>query len=188
LFKGRKTVPEKPEILKCEQVTASRLFRVEAVDLRFNNGVERQYERLCAGSSPAVIVVPVLDNDTVLLIREYGVGVESYELALPKGRVEKGESLVDGANRELKEEIGYGARKLQLLKCMTQSPSYMQHKTQIVLAQDLYEERLEGDEPETLEVVPLKFSQMDSWIARADLSEARSIAALFLAQQYLKNN
>lgn len=180
-------MPEKPEILKRNQITSSRLFRVEQVDLRFSNGEERQYERLCAGSMVPVIVVPVLDKDTVLLIREYGVGVEGYELGLPKGRVEPGESLVDGANRELKEEIGYGARTLTLLKCMTQSPNYMQHKTQIVLAQGLYEERLEGDEPEPLEVVPIKFSELNTWIARDDLTEARSIAALFLAQQYLNN-
>src|SRR5690606_24598189 len=113
-------------------------FRVEELKLRFGNGEERTYERLCSGSSAAVIVVPLLNDDTVLLIREYGVGMESYELGLPKGRVEKGEDLLDAANRELKEEIGYGARDLSLLKLMSQSPNYMQHRTQIVLARDLY--------------------------------------------------
>ena len=178
-------MPKKPEILTRKQVAASQIFRVEQLDLRFSNGEERTYERLCAGSSAAVIVVPLLDDNTVILIREYGVGVENYELGLPKGRVEAGEDLLEAANRELKEEIGYGARDLSLLKLMSQSPNYMQHHTQIVLARDLYEERLEGDEPEPLELVPIKLSELDSWLAREDFTEARSIAALLLTQRWL---
>lgn len=179
-------MPQKPDILARRQVAASRLFRVEELQLRFSNGEERTYERLCAGSTAAVIVVPLLDDDTVLLIREYGAGLDDYELALPKGRVEPGEDLLDAANRELMEEIGYGARDLSLLKLMSQSPNYMQHRTQIVLARELYERRLEGDEPEPLEVVPVRLSELDSWLAREDLSEARSIAALLLVQRMLQ--
>lgn len=181
-------MPKKPDILARKQVAASQLFRVEELKLRFGNGEERTYERLCSGSSAAVIVVPLLNDDTVLLIREYGVGMENYELGLPKGRVEKGEDLLEAANRELKEEIGYGARDLSLLKLMSQSPNYMQHRTQIVLARDLYEERLEGDEPEPLEVVPVRFSELDHWLARDDLTEARSIAALLLVCRMLQQS
>lgn len=180
-------MPKLPDILAREQVAASKLFKVEQLELRFSNGEQRTYERLCSGATAAVIVVPLLDDDTVLLIREYGVGVENYELGLPKGRVEQGEDLLDAANRELKEEIGYGARNLRLLKLMSQSPNYMQHRTQIVLARDLYEERLEGDEPESLEVVPVKFADLDTWLDREDFTEARSIAALLLVQRLLQS-
>ena len=180
-------MPQKPKILHRKLLATSALFRVEQIELRFSNGEERCYERLCAGSTAAVIVVPLVRDDTVLLIREYGVGVEDYELALPKGRVEAGESLCEGANREMKEEIGYGANRLTPLKCMTQSPSYMQHKTQVILAEDLYEERLQGDEPEPLEVIPMPLEELDQWVLREDLSEARSIAALYLAKQHLLN-
>ncbi len=62
---------KKPETLHREIVARSRLFRVEALDLRFSNGVEVKYERLTSSTSGAVIVVPMLDDDTVLLIREY---------------------------------------------------------------------------------------------------------------------
>lgn len=180
-------MPTKPDILSRKQVAASRLFRVEELELRFSNGEERTYERLCAGSTAAVIVVPLLDDDTVLLIREYGAGLDTYELGLPKGRVERGEDLLAAANRELMEEIGYGARNLSLLKLMSQSPNYMQHRTQIVLARDLYEYRLEGDEPEPLDVVPVKFSELDELLEREDFSEARSIAALLLVQRMLQH-
>ena len=71
-----------------------------------------RYERLHSRGHGAVMVPPMLDADTVLLIREYAAGVHRYELGLPKGRIDAGETLLDAANRELKEEAGYGARKL----------------------------------------------------------------------------
>lgn len=116
---------EKPEILDTRLVAKSRLFGIEELHLRFRNGVERTYERLRTPPIAAVMMVPLLDDDTVVMIREYGAGTESYELTLPKGAYEHGEDWRDAANRELKEEAGYGARRLTLMKDMTLSPGYM---------------------------------------------------------------
>lgn len=178
-------MPIKPEILKQTTLCRSRLFHVQSVDLRFANGHLCTHERLLSGSQPPVLVVPMLDQEQVLMVREYGVGLDNYQLVLPKGRAEPGETAEQAADRELKEEAGYGAKRLTLLKCMSQSPSYQQHLTQIVLAQDLYPEKLEGDEPEPLEVVPMPLNELSQWIGRADLTEARTIAALYLARDYL---
>ena len=54
----------------------------------------------------------MLDDDTVLLVNEYAAGLERFELGLPKGRLDQDETAEQGANRELKEEVGYGAREL----------------------------------------------------------------------------
>src|SRR5690625_1727893 len=97
---------KKPETLHREIVARSRLFQVEALDLRFSNGVEVKYERLTSSTSGAVMIVPMRDAETVLLIREYSAGTERYELALPKGLAEPGEELQEAANRELQEEAG----------------------------------------------------------------------------------
>src|SRR5687768_7351194 len=96
----------KPIITGTLTVARTRLFHVEQVELRFSNGREVSYERLKSGSGGAVLVVPMLDPETVLLIREYGAGVERYELALPKGHVEEGENIEEAANREIREEVG----------------------------------------------------------------------------------
>lgn len=176
---------KKPEILATATVARTRLFHVESVDLRFANGVEVQYERLRSNSAGAVLIVPMLDDDTVLLIREYSAGVDRYELGLPKGRVEPDENLLVAANRELMEEVGYAARSLEHLTALTLSPSYMSHHTQIVLARQLFPQRAEGDEPEELEVVPWKLSQLGELLQREDCTEARSIAALFMVRELL---
>lgn len=178
---------EKPEILDTRLIAKSRLFGIEQLRLRFRNGVERVYERLRTPSIPAVMMVPMLDADTVVMIREYGAGTERYELTLPKGACEHGEDWRDAANRELQEEAGYAAQRLSLLKEMTLSPGYMGHRIHVVLAEGLYPSSLPGDEPEPLEVLTVKLSELDQLIQRDDLSEARVIAALLMTKRLMEN-
>lgn len=174
-----------PIIHATRDVANSRFLQTEQLDLEFSNGERRTYERLKASGLGAVIIVPMLDEHTVLLVREYGAGVGRYELGLPKGRLDRDETAEQGAERELKEEVGYGARKLTILHNLSLSPSYMTHMAHVVLAQDLYPERLTGDEPEELEVVPWKMDELHALIGRDDVTEGRSIAALFIAREYL---
>lgn len=178
---------KKPTILNRTTIAKSRLFRIESLDIEFSNGEQRNYERLARGNtSGAVLVVPMLDAETVLLIREYSAGVHRYEVGLPKGKIDVGESILEAANRELKEEVGYGARHLHHLSSFSIAPSYLEHTTEIILAQDLYAEKLLGDEPEELEVIPWKLSHINELLLTGECTEARSIAALFMAREYFK--
>ncbi len=178
-------MPTLPIIHKTLEVAKSRLFQVEEVHLEFSNGEQRVFERLTNRGHGAVLIVPMLDADTVLLIREYGAGTGRYELGLPKGKVEAGEELFAAANREIMEEVGYGAHHIQLLKRVSLSPGYMGHHTHLLLARDLYPLRCEGDEPEPLEVVPWKLSQLDQLLANDECTEGRSLLALYLARDLL---
>lgn len=181
-------MPIKPEILKRQTLIKSRLFRVDEVQLRFSNGAERTFEKLCTGGPGAVLIVPLLDDNTLLMIREYAAGLHGYHLACPKGAVDQGEELLAAANRELQEEVGYAARKLTFLKKLHLSPSYMEHGINIIIAQDLYPSRLEGDEPEPIEVEQVPFNELAQLCLRDDVSEGRTIAALFLAREWLARN
>jgi ADP-ribose diphosphatase len=156
--------------------------------LEFSNGERRTYERLANRGSGAVLIVPLLDDDTLLLIREYSAGTGRYELGFPKGKVERGEDILDAANREIMEEVGYGAHDLHLLRRVSLSPGYMQHHTHLILARDLYPQRTEGDEPEPLEVVPWKLSEAADLLLQDDFTEGRSLLALYLAQDWLKQH
>jgi len=163
----------------------SRMFKIEQLDLEFSNGEKRTYERMITHGLGAVIIVPMKDDETVLLVREYAAGLHQYEIGLPKGRLERGESVLEGAQRELKEEIGFGAHDMIQLTRLSLAPGYMTHVTQIVLARNLYPEKLPGDEPEELEVVPWPINDLLTITARDDCTEGRSIAALYIARDYL---
>lgn len=160
-------------------------YRLERLDLEFGNGERRRFERMVSRGHGAVVVVPMLDDETVLLVREYAAGVHRYELGLVKGRIDAGESPEQAADRELKEEAGYGARRLDVLRGMTLAPTYMSHVSWLVVARDLYPEKLPGDEPEELEVIPWKLQELEQLMLRDDFSEGRSLAALFIARAWL---
>jgi ADP-ribose diphosphatase len=175
-----------PEILKKTVVAQSRFFTVEELQLRFSNGVERIYERLRTPPVMAVMIVPLMADGRVLMIREYGAGLEAYTLGLPKGALDVDETVEQGANRELQEETGHAARLLTPLKDLTLSPGYMGSRLTVVLAEELYPSRLEGDEPEPIEVLPMALEDLEQWVWSEELSEARSIAALYLVRDILR--
>ena len=175
-----------PKIHFRREREAGKMLRVEQIDLEFSNGERRTYHRMKPSGLGAVIIVPMLDEETVLLAREYAAGLHHYEIGLPKGRLEHGESIIEAAEREMKEEIGYGARNLVELTRLSLAPGYMTHITHIVLARDLYPEKLDGDEPEELEVVPWPIADLRGLTARDDCTEGRTIAALYIARDYLQ--
>ena len=174
-----------PKIRARREQKPGKSFKIEKLDLEFSNGEKRTYERLCTHGLGAVIVVAMLDDETVLLVREYAAGLHHYELGLVKGRLDAGETILEGAQRELKEEAGYGANNLVELTALSLAPGYMTHVTHVVLARDLFAEKLQGDEPEELEIVPWPITDLHTLVQRPDCTEGRSIAALYIARDHL---
>lgn len=178
-----------PDILQRRMLSpeevAERGFRIEELHLRFSNGAERHFRRIPVFSRPAVLIVPMLDLETVLLIREYSAGLHQYQLQLPKGGIDANETVLQAANRELQEEVGKAAKQLRHINTFSVLPGFMAQSTNIVLAQDLYDQRLPGDEPEPLEVVPWPMHKLMDLAQREDCTEARSLAALYFVRDYL---
>ncbi len=173
-----------PKILHQEVIAQTRIFCIEALDLEFSNGVQRQFERI-PGGNRSVLIVPFLEaGNNLLLIREYAAGTERYELGFPKGLVGPEEDPLVAANRELQEEIGYGAQRIEPLQTLSIAPGYIGHRTHILLAWELYPRKMPGDEPEPVEILSWPLRDMDRLLAREDFSEARAVAALFLAHRY----
>lgn len=175
-----------PEILGVEKVAQSRFFCVEAVHLKFSNGVTSTYERL-AGGLGAVMVVP-FDGTQFILSKEYCVGTENYELGFVKGKIDAGEDPVTSALRELSEEIGLGAKKITHLKTVNFAPGFMTLKMHIFLAEDLFPKKLlSGDEPEEIKTRRYTVEEALTLIndEHSPLVEARCVMGLIYALKKL---
>lgn len=176
-----------PIINKRTSVAKSMLFTIEQLDLTFSNGEQRVYERMQGSGRGAVMVVPMLDDDTLLLVKEYCAGTHSYELGFPKGLIDPGEVASEAANRELKEEIAMGANNLIPLHRVAMAPAFFSGSMEIFIARELYPESLPGDEPEPMEIVEWPIAKYHELLARPDFNEARSIAALMLVVDRSRN-
>jgi ADP-ribose diphosphatase len=118
-----KPPPQLPTIHSVHELDYGGRFQVEQLELEFSNGARRRFERTKPRGRGAVIVAAMQDADTLLLVREYAAGPHRYELGLVKGRIDPGEDAETAANRELKEEAGFGARKLTVLRELTLAPT-----------------------------------------------------------------
>ncbi len=176
---------QKPEIIKRATIATSRLFHIEEVYLKFSNGNHRVFERMITNRHGAVLVIPLLDEKTMLLVREYAAGTDRYELGFPKGLIDANETAEQAVDRELQEEIGYGALHIEFLRSMTSAPGYWGGSARVFLAKELYPAKLLGDEPEPLEIVPWPISDYQALLKEETFYEARSIAALFLLRDKL---
>src|SRR3989338_1406368 len=128
-----------PKILSTKTLAETKIFKVTGLHLRFANGTECHFEKIDVRFPGAVMIVPLLDDDTILLIREYAAASGEYTLGFPKGAIEHAnEDILETANRELMEEAGFGANQLIWLREMSLSPAYFDAKMQVVLAKDLY--------------------------------------------------
>ncbi|MCK3654731.1 ADP compounds hydrolase NudE [Pasteurellaceae bacterium Macca] len=173
-----------PKILSVTTLAKTRIFEVQGVDLQFSNGELRTYERLTPQRRSSVMVLP-LHQDNLILIREYAVASERYELTFPKGIVDVGEAPIESANRELQEEIGFGAKRLTPLRPLYSSPSHMYGLMHLFIAEDLYPSQLEGDEPEPLEIVYYPLNKIEELLGDPNFAESRNLSALFLLREFL---
>ena len=177
----------KPLIRRRQELARTRIFRIDELELEFGNGRLARFEVLRSAERASVLIVPLLDPRTVLLVREYAAAYDRYELGFPKGLLEADEDMLEGANRELMEEVGHSSRDLQYLRTVTLAPGYVDHQTHIILARDLSCASLPGDEPEELEAIPWPLDQAEQLLQRNDFTEARSIAALFLIRDSINH-
>ena len=175
-----------PTITHRKQVAKTALFDIEQIDLTFTNGEQRQYERMMGNGRGAVMIVPVV-NDTLFLVREYCAGTHSYMLGFPKGLIDEGESPEQAANRELQEEVGFESEHLLQISEVMMAPAFFNAKMTIFLAKKLSPSKLEGDEPEPLEIVEWPIKDYKSLLQQRDFTEARSIAALMLVRDFLES-
>lgn len=176
---------EKPKCKKRTVIAQSRLFSIEEMELEFSNGAQRVFERIKNRGHGAVLIVAITPSNSLVLVSEYAAGIDSYEIAFPKGVIDQGESALEAANRELREETGYAAKHLNWLRTMSLAPGYFGSRIELVMAEGLYLSPLVGDEPEPPEVIEWPLEAVSELLERPDFTEARSIAALFLAQEWL---
>ena len=169
---------ETPEFLDSKKVFAGRVFDVTVDTVREG---DKTYVREVVHHRGSAVILPAFDDGTVALVRQYRHPAVRYLLELPAGTLDNQESPEAGAARELEEELGLVAGKLEKLSEFFVSPGFCEEKMWLYLATDLTEtaQRLEDDE--MIEVVRLPIERALQMITDGEIEDAKTIIGLMLA-------
>ena len=171
-----------PKILNQKLIFKSKLFDIKQADIEFN-GITMKYEIISGTGSSAVMVVPFIEND-IIFIKEYAAAIDDYMITFPKGKIDKGETIEEAANRELQEEVGYKSKDIKLIKKLYLAPGYIDHMTYVMVAKELSVSSLSGDEPEELEVIRVHRDDVINFLDKNEIIDSRVHAALNIIENH----
>ena len=169
---------ELPRILSSQKVFDGRVFNV-TVDT-VSEG-ELTYQREVVHHNGSAVIVPIFDDGTVALVKQYRHPAVRYLLEVPAGTLAKGERPDAGAARELKEELGLVAARLEKLSEFFVSPGFCEEKMWVYLATELSEGEQALEDDEILEVVRLPIVDALEMITSGEIQDAKTIIGLMLA-------
>jgi ADP-ribose pyrophosphatase len=174
------TTPPKdlPKIINSQKVFDGRVFSV-TVDTVSEGKLT--YQREVVHHHGSAVIIPVFDDGTVALVRQYRHPAVRYLLEAPAGTLDNGERPEHGAARELQEELGLIAARLEKLSEFFVSPGFCEEKMWVYLATDLSEGKQLLDEDEILEIVRLPITDALEMITSGEIQDAKTIIGLMLA-------
>ena len=169
---------QQPHIVASEEIFRGRVFDVTVDTVREG---ETTYKREVVHHPGSAVIIPAFADGTIALVRQYRHPALRYLLEAPAGTLNRGERPEEGAARELEEELGFVAGRLEKLSEFFVSPGFCEEKMWLYLATDMTktEQRLEDDE--LLDVVRLPVRQALEMITDGEIEDAKTIIGLMLA-------
>lgn len=169
---------ELPKMIESQTIFRGRVFEV-SVDT-VSEG-DKNYVREVVHHPGSAVIVPIFDDGTIALVRQYRHPAVRYLLEAPAGTLRRGEAPEEGAKRELEEELGVVSGRLEKLTEFFVSPGFCEEKMWVYLATELTETRQQLDDDEILAVVRIPFSQALSMITTGEIEDAKTIIGVMLA-------
>lgn len=165
------------------------IYRGKKIDLEVhhleNDETAERVKREVVVHPGAVVVLPLLDAQRILLIRNRRYAVGQILLELPAGTLEKGEDPMNCAGRELLEETGYLAQRLKLVGTFFSSPGVMTEKMYAYAAYDLQERTQALEEGEDIELAPVQLAEAVEMIRDGRIQDAKTIATLLMYERFV---
>ncbi|HZO91698.1 MAG TPA: NUDIX hydrolase [Chthonomonadaceae bacterium] len=170
-------------VIGSETIYSGKIVHLRVDTVRLPDG--SQSKREIVAHKGAVCIVPVLEDGTVLLVRQFRLAAGKALLEIPAGTLEPGEDPDACAARELEEETGYRAAHFRPLFQSYLAPGYSTELIHAYLATGLTESQARTDADENIELVRLPLVEAEQKAIDGDLQDAKTISALLVARRLL---
>ncbi len=163
-----------------------KVFELIRENITLENGTTTDVEFIEHPGATAII--PFLDDTRIVLLKQYRHALKKFIWEIPAGTLDPQEEIIGCAKRELIEETGYSANRWHKLGEITPVPGYSDERIHIFLATELQPAEQHLDEDEVIQVQEVDFLKALKMIGDGEIQDAKSIAGLFMASQWLKSN
>jgi ADP-ribose diphosphatase len=172
------------ELIKSETILQGRAFKIRRDYLKTPHGQEIRLEIIEHGGS--VVIIPIDHEGNILFVRQYRHATSQEMLELPAGTRDNDEPYEVCAAREIREETGMEAGKLEKVGEFYLAPGYSTEFMAVFLATDLKHNPLDTDEDEFLSVEKIPLRKAMEMLEGGEVKDAKSLAAFLLARSHLE--
>lgn len=173
-----------PRLVEKQVIYDGRRIRLELHHLEKEDGTRLRKE--VVAHPGAVVILPMLDLQTVVLIRNYRQAVGQSLIEIPAGTLEKGEPPINCAGRELLEETGYLAGRLTPLGTFYASPGVLGERMHLYVAYDLQQQQQALEADEEIEILPTDFEDVIDMIQSGAICDSKTIAAVLMYERFVR--
>ncbi|HXG92851.1 MAG TPA: NUDIX hydrolase [Blastocatellia bacterium] len=173
-----------------ELIKRDYIYRGKILDLslsRFQSAERGEVEIEIVHHNGGAGALPVFEDGTVALVRQWRYPLGRYSLEIAAGRIERGHTPEETARRELQEELGLRARELRRLGEFYVAPGYCEERLFVYLATDLEPCAQSFDEDEEIEVARMSFNDALARVQSGEIDDAKSIITILLAAPFVRS-
>jgi ADP-ribose pyrophosphatase len=171
------------EMIEKQVIFEGKKVRLEVHHLRDQRSGKRSAREVVAHPG-AVVILPFVSKDRILLIRNRRYAVNQTLIELPAGTLEKNENPMNCAGRELLEETGYLAAKIESLGTFYTSPGILSEKMYAFAAYDLVEKHPDLEEGEEIELLSATMSEALAMIEKGEIADGKTIATILKYERF----
>lgn len=167
-----------------ELIKRDYLYRGKVLDLslsRFHSAAKGEVTIEIVHHNGGAGALPLFDDGTVALVRQWRYPINRYSLEIAAGRIEPGQTPAETAARELEEELGFRARELRKLAEFAVAPGYSEERIHVYLATGLEQVNQSLDEDEEIEVVRMRLAEAVLLAQSGEIDDAKSVITLLIA-------
>ncbi len=167
-----------------ELIKRDYIHRGRVLDLslsRFNSAEKGEIEIEVVHHNGGAGALPLFEDGTVALVRQWRYPLGRYSLEIAAGRIEPGQTPEQTALRELEEELGLRASDLKKIAAFSVAPGYCEERIHVYIATGLEESSQSLDDDEEVEVERMSFKSALSMVERGEIDDAKSIITILLA-------